>query len=577
MNLVPLVLALTLPPHPASIAPPAATSPPAVQSRPPSYAPGEVLVVLDGDLDANPAAEAAVRARDPGLAQLLERHGLTRSRPIGPRASVRGARVLRLFSDRPDFDPVAAAQQLRASGRFRAATPNYRLKLCITIPNDPLVLPEQWYIHATNDADNDLPEGWDIERGDTSVVIGIADTGVDLGHPDLMGQIWRNWGEIPGNSVDDDGNGWVDDVNGWDFGDDDNDPNPHPVFDPDLGIDIAFHGTFAAGIAAAATNNGIGIAGAGWNSRILPLKVVNSAGDITSDALAGAFLYATEMQADVLNLSLGQYGEPGLPEFFQQLVDAADSARVVCVAAAGNDADSARFYPAANRKVIAVGATDESGFRASFSNWGPWIDVAAPGSAMWSCLNQNYTFDDISIIFYSVLFCWDEVEPYICEQYGTSFACPLVAGTVALVRAHWPPGLWPQPMEAHMVQTGDVVAYDLPIGVKMNALRALTELAGVSAPGPAIVARLLPGRPNPFRDRVTLGFSLATESAVGLRVHDVQGRVVRALAGGRFGPGTHRVEWDGRDANGRSVESGVYFVRLDAGGSSIVRRVARMR
>ncbi len=565
-----LLLSFTLPAW-SGAATPIAFGPP----RDRAWRPGEVLVALPGADDLVPVPAGALRCARPGVSELLQRYRLTRIRPVGPSRSAPGLRLALLTSERPDFDPRAAATELLARGAFRMAMPNYLLRLCITIPNDPYALPEQWYIQSPADADVDLPEAWDLERGDTAIVIGIADTGVDLGHPDLAGQIWTNPGEVPGNGLDDDGNGYVDDVHGWDFGDGDNDPNPGPVMDPDLGIDIAFHGTFVAGIAAAATNNGIGMAGAGWRCRVMPLKLSDAAGDITSASLAGAFLYAAEQHAAVLNLSLGQYAQPGLPELFQELVDHADSAGVVCVGAAGNDADSARFYPAACERVIAVGATDQGNLRTSFSNWGPWIDVAAPGTGMLSAINRNYTIDDISQIFYMYLFGWDGASPYMYGD-GTSFACPLVAGTCGLVRSHW--ALSPEAARLQVVTTGDALPFDLPIGTKLNAYRALSVAAGVPAAGPVTNAVLLaPGQPNPFRDRVALRFTLAAEGFASLHIVDVQGRAVRTLASGTFAAGPHRAEWDGRTADGRAVESGVYFATLQVGPRSATRRIAFIR
>src|SRR5205814_61911 len=144
-------------------------------------------------------------------------------------------RILRLSSSAPGFDAVEAARALHATGRFRAACPNYKLQPFATFPNDTY-LSDQWYVHDPDDGDVDLPEAWDLEKGSSTITIGIMDTGVDAGHPDLTTHIWANPGEVPGDALDNDGNGYVDDVNGWDFGNDDADPNPEPILDPS-GID----------------------------------------------------------------------------------------------------------------------------------------------------------------------------------------------------------------------------------------------------------------------------------------------------------------------------------------------------
>src|SRR5262249_4257921 len=427
-------------------------------------------------------------------------------------ARANSQRFLELSSSDPGFDAIEAARALRATGRFRAVCPNYRLHLFATYPNDTY-LADQWYVHDAAGGDVHLPEAWDVEKGGSSITIGIMDTGVDTGHPDLVGKIWVNPGEIPGNGVDDDHDGYVDDVNGWDFGDDDADPNPEPIFDPN-GIDIAFHGTFVAGIASAATNNGQGIAGAGWNCKLLPLKVSNAAGDITTEAVAPAFLYAAAHHVSVLNMSLGGPGDPGVPEFFRALVDVADSAGVLCVAAAGNDGSSTRTYPAGCGRVLSVGAMDIGNVRASFSNFGSWVRIAAPGASMWSTICRNYVVDDLSQLIYYVFFGWDGENPYMFGD-GTSFACPLVSGVCGLVRHRWPT-LTPQQVAAHMIATGDAIAFDEPIGPKLNAFAALNTPVLAVEDAPPAALHLGRGAPNPFRSATVLAFTTPAPGLVHL-------------------------------------------------------------
>jgi len=520
-------------------------------------------------------ADGAPRATDPRVTAILARHAITRARVLcaGPRAVAEApTRFLALTSSRHDFDPVAAAAELRATGAFRAVAPDVHLRLSTTTPDD-IYLPYQWYVDSPG-ADIHLTDAWDVERGSPAVVIGIMDTGVDTSHPDLASQIWTNPGEIPGNGLDDDANGYLDDVHGWDFGNADNDPNPHAVYDS-TGIDAGFHGTFVAGIAAAATNNGDGIAGAGWNCRILPLKVVDTAGDITLSAVTEAFGYAGRMGVDVLNMSFGGRGEPGVPEYFQALVDAATEKGVVCVAAAGNDTSDVPVYPAACDNVLSVAATDASDARAEFSNFGPWVDVAAPGAAMWSSICRNYTFNLINQFLYIFAFGWDGVNPYMYGD-GTSFASPLAAGVCALVRSHqpsWTPGT----VIHHVMATGDTVVYDQPIGLKLNAFRAVSDavtgVPRIAAGGPEF------GRafPNPFVTATTLSFTLASDGPARLSIYDCAGRRVSDLVNGVLGAGPHSVRWDGAGAGGATAGSGIFFARLEAGGRALTRRLVRLR
>jgi subtilisin family serine protease len=533
--------------------------------------PGRVLVVDDAGTF-RLEAHGELRATRANATAVLERHGLTRGARIARGSSAVAGRFLVLASARPDFDPARAAAELRASGLVRAAVPDLRVRLHV-LPNDP-DLAAQWWVDDGGVADVRLPAAWDVEQGNAAVRIGVMDTGVDLGHPDLASRVWTNPGEVPANGLDDDGNGYTDDVHGWDFGDDDADPNPH--YTPDAAtfdVDIGFHGTFVAGLAAAATNNAEGIAGAAWNGSVVPLKVVDSAAEITLAAMTEAFLYATAMQVEVLNMSLGTAEAPGVAEYFQALVDDAIDAGVVCVASAGNSGTSDLNFPAACAGVLSTAATDAGNARATFSNFGATVKIAAPGAGMWSAICRNYPLDDLSQIFYEVFFGWDAVRPYMGGD-GTSFSAPLVSGVAALVRSRHP--AWtPAMVASHLVATGDVVAYDEPIGPRLNAHRAVTEdLLSVPLPGAGDGVALMVG-PNPATAAVMLRFALAAPGRVRLRVHDLAGRLVRELADGEFPAGPGSRHWDGTDAGGRPVSAGMYIVRMETAHGVLLRKVVR--
>jgi len=289
-----------------------------------------------------------------------------------------------------------------------------------SIPNDPLYS-QQWGIPATN-----IDDVWDSVAGaDSTQVIGILDTGVDWLHPDLANKIWVNTDEIPGNGIDDDGNGKIDDVRGWDFINNDNNPQ-----------DDNSHGTHCAGIAAAETNNGIGISGVSPGARIMPIKVFQSSGQGDVATIAQGITYAANNGATVLSMSFGTYAE----SLTMKSALANAYATAVLVAAGGNDGlcigpekcSDGRWgrpvYPGSYSFVLGVEATKQSpdacGMRACFSNYdqdGPVFsaypdllnyELKAPGQEIISCVpGGNYRL-------YS----------------GTSMATPLVAGAVSLYR-----------------------------------------------------------------------------------------------------------------------------------------------
>jgi subtilisin family serine protease len=299
------------------------------------------------------------------------------------------------------LDTVAS---LRQGSLVEFAEPNYLVEasdaITPTTPNDPF-WSAQW-----GPPDIQAPLAWSVTTGTASVVIAVIDTGIDLTHPDLAPNIWTNPGETGLdaigndkriNGIDDDADGYVDDWQGWNFVAGSNNPQD------DYG-----HGTHVSGIAAAVGNNSLGIAGMAWGVRIMALKILDSSGSGSDSDLATAMIYATDHGARVINLSLGDT----IPDpVMEDAVNYAYAHGVTVVAAAGNDYQLGVRYPAAYPNAIAVASVDSNNNHSSFSNWGPQIDIAAPGSNIYStCWGGGY-----------------------CYKTGTSMATPHVAGTAALL------------------------------------------------------------------------------------------------------------------------------------------------
>ncbi|MFW5746360.1 MAG: S8 family peptidase [Nanoarchaeota archaeon] len=238
-------------------------------------------------------------------------------------------------------------------------------------------------------------DAWDVVQGNSDVTIAIIDTGMDMDHPDLVGNLWNNTDEIADNGIDDDGNGYVDDVHGWDFYAGDN-----------YSDDLDGHGTHVAGIAAATWNNSAGIAGVCPGCSLMPLR----AGDQGFINLSMAILaidYAVQNGADVISMSYGA-AEEYEPERLA-LQQAYDN-NVALVAAAGNDGTDDLLYPASYNMVISVASVDNESTRSWFSSYGDAVAVAAAGSQIYS------TYPSATYAYSS----------------GTSMAAPFVAGALGL-------------------------------------------------------------------------------------------------------------------------------------------------
>ncbi len=250
---------------------------------------------------------------------------------------------------------------------------------------------------------------------------------------------------MAGNGLDDDNNGFVDDVKGWDFVNDDNNP-----------ADDNGHGTQVAGIAAAAADNSAGIAGMCWNCRIMPVKVMQVSGVANYSDVADGVLYAAKKGAKVINISLGGYGNSSA--LLSAIRTAVNEYGAIVVGGAGNDNVSAPFYPAAYEEVLAVAGTDEGDLKAGYSNYGSWVDLAAPG------MNITTTFLGGD---------WGPAN-------GSSFAAPFVSGLAGLIRSQhsdWPAAL----VQAQIDHTTDPIdalnpAYARQLGSgRINAATAVTQ------------------------------------------------------------------------------------------------------
>ncbi len=389
--------------------------------------------------DAIAPHRVVVRLREPAVATLpsFAPFGVRDATPLFPTprhtTHARGAlpRFLRLTLD-PARDPRIVAAALRELPEVASAetVPLWRTS---AVPNDPS-FPVQWHLQRGDGHDARLPAAWDRTQGDTSVVLAIADTGVDWLHPDLTSQIALNAAEangVPG--VDDDGNGYVDDIRGWDFVTADpasvasgEDPGP-PDNDP---RDWVGHGTLVAGTTAAATDNAVGVAGVAWRCTLLPIRIGYGVtgvdgGYIAADDAAAGLAYAADRGVAAINCSW----DSSPTDAFTAAVDYAIAAGVVIVDAAGNHATSSfnSNYLAQRGDCIDVAATDTLDLLANFSSYGTWVDCAAPGTRVlttsYAALQDTHGYETAS---------------------GTSLSAPVVTGIVGLLRARfpsWPPKL----------------------------------------------------------------------------------------------------------------------------------------
>jgi subtilisin family serine protease len=283
---------------------------------------------------------------------------------------------------RTSDSPARVREVLLAHGVAVSAEPvSQRQTTGAVVPRDPRYNAFQRPYLRSNTR---FSSAWGSVHTSSSMVLAVLDTGVQASHPDLAGRVAVGKDEITGRpGANTDGNG---------------------------------HGTLVAGIAAAATDNGVGGAGAAWGGRVLPIRVLSDGGIGNDLDIARGIIDATNASADVINMS---FGGPVDSLMLSDAVKYAASKGVVMVAAAGNTGRSTPMYPAAYSQVIAVAATDSNGQFAYFSTSGRWIDVAAPGMHIFGPACPNFACGYVTAT-------------------GTSMAAPLVAATAMLARTRYP-------------------------------------------------------------------------------------------------------------------------------------------
>jgi hypothetical protein len=320
----------------------------------------------------------------------------------------------------PPAQRDAVMQALKKNPDIEFAEPDYIARPCLT-PNDPY-FSSGWHLPKIQ-----APAAWDVTTGRTNVVIAVVDSGVDPAHPDLGGRL----------------------LLGYDLAN--NDPDPS---------DDNGHGTAVSGTAAAAGNNGVGVAGLAWNCLILPVKVTDATGSASYSDVANGIIYAADRGARVINISLGGSSASST---LQTAIDYAWNKGVVIVASAGNSGNSLPNYPGACNHVVAVSATQQSDALASWSSYGSFVSLAAPGVGIWTC-NTNGAYA-----------AWS----------GTSFSSPIVAGVAALIASANPALSNAQIVNVLKASADDLGAtgFDTSYGYgRVNASRAVLSAAGVPPP-----------------------------------------------------------------------------------------------
>jgi thermitase len=408
---------------------------PARASGVPDHIPGRLVVGLRRDADPG-ATDRALRAQQATVRRYVPELRMS---------------VL----DVPEEQSQNILESLQRSGLFEYVERDHyaRTGSSPVTPNDP-DFSSQWHLPQIS-----APAAWSVTTGSSSVVVAVIDSGVDGTHPDLSSKLVAGWNFVANNSDTTD----------------------------DLG-----HGTAVAGTLAAASNNGIGVAGVSWKTMIMPLLVVDSTDYASYSNMATAIQYAADHGAQIINLSVGGSSPSSA---LQSAVNYAWSKGLTIFASAMNNSSSAPMYPAACTNVLAVSATDVGDVLASFSDYGNWIALSAPGNNILTT-NQGGGYG---------------------YWYGTSFSSPIAAGVAALALAV-NPSLNNSALTNLLEQNSDQVGgagYSMSFGWgRVNAYRAVTAALSLLTPATISIApgsvTLSGGQAQQFTPTITGGSSTLT-------------------------------------------------------------------
>jgi len=311
------------------------------------------------------------------------------------------------------------------------AIPNFVFAQVTPVTFNDSELSKVWYLNTLK-----MSQVWGYSQGEGQIVA-VLDAGVDIDHPDLINNIWKNTREIPGDNMDNDMNGFVDDVNGWDFVNNDNNVKPDgdkSCIDAEVcPLSAYYHGTLISGLIAAQANNNFGTAGIAPKAQIMPLRVLTTTGEGSSSDVVKAIDYAVNNGASVINMSfVGPQNDPNLVSAIERAYLAG---RVVVIAGGNEETEgfplnltSEPRYPVCNfgsngQKIsLGVGSHNEQYKLSDFSNRGVCLDLLAPGENIYGLVNNEPAVG---------------LNNYFSGGFkGTSLSTPLISATVALIRSY---------------------------------------------------------------------------------------------------------------------------------------------